>query len=231
MLFQKYFKVIPTVLIFILVSSALVAYAEAADWSISSDIRSASISAHANQSFGGGPGNVMESVLDVPALFPEKLETGVRDIKENEREASGIVSMEMNDGEIRILGRISAKDSNPNDFIAPIATVKGIVTFDLKVVLSGERKGLRGKLRLSGKGAPSLVGEGGQKPPANVLVQVWLNEQPLLKSSDFLLGKDKAFPQPLQHGDVLTILFQGDFSLFSTGEADIISTLSYSFEP
>jgi hypothetical protein len=229
MLSQKHFKIIMIVFIYSLVTPLGRGLVEAADWSISPDIRSASISARANQSFGGGPGKVMKSVLDVPALFPEKLETGVRDLKGNEREASGIVSLEMNDGEIRILGRMSTKDSNPSDFIAPIATIQGIVTFDLMVVLSGERKSLRGKLRLSGKGEPALVGEVGQKLPANVHVQVWLNGQPFLKSSDFLLGKDKALPRPLHHGDILTILFQGDFSLFSKGEADIVSALSYSF--
>lgn len=204
---------------------------EAADWSISPEIRSASISAGANQSFGAGPGKVREAVLDVPALFPEKLETGVKDSAGNEREASGIIGLEMNDGAVRILGRISAKDSDPNDFIAPITTIKGRVKFDLMVVLSGKRERLKGRLRLSGKGAPDLIGEAGKKPPTNIVVQVWVNDQPLLQSSDFLLGTDKVIPRPLRHGDIITILFKGDFSLFSKGEADIVSTLSYSFGP
>ncbi len=231
MFFQYNMKFVLMVFITFLWNPVGLPTVEAADWSISPEIRSASISASANQSFGGGPGNVREAVLDVPALFPEKLETGVKDSAGNEREASGIVVLEMNDGTMRIIGRMSAKDSDPNDFIAPITTVKGRVTFDLMVVLSEERKNLSGKLRLSGKGAPDLIGKAGKKPPTNIVVQVWVNDKPILKSSDFIIGTDKVIPRPLHHGDIVTILFQGDFSLFSKGEADIISTLSYSFEP
>ncbi|HIE66157.1 MAG: hypothetical protein ABGX83_06735 [Nitrospira sp.] len=231
MLSQQHFKIILIVFIYFLGNLVGLRLVEAADWSISPDIRSASISAIANHSFGGGPGNRRESVLDVPALFPEKLETGVRDRAGNEREASGIIGLEINEGAIHITGRMSTKDSDPNDFIAPIATIRGRVKFDLMVILSGERKNLRGKLLLSGKGAPSLVGEVGKIPPTNIVIQVWLNEQALLKTSDFLLGEDKVIPKPLHHGDIITILFQGDFSLFSKGEADIVSTLHYSFGP
>ncbi|MFQ5950166.1 MAG: hypothetical protein ACE5J1_05720, partial [Nitrospiria bacterium] len=182
------------------------------------------------QTFGAGVGKVKEASLSVPAMFPEKLETSVADHAGNEREAAGRVGLEMDDGKVRIVGKISAKDSDPNDFIAPITTVKGRVKFDLKVMLSDDSERLTGTLRLTGEGSPSLTGEEGKTPPANILLQVWLNDQPLLQPSDFLIGAEKKISRPLQSGDILTFLFQADFSLFSTGEAEIASTLHYTFE-
>ena len=203
--------------------------AEGADWIIVHQIRTATVTASANQSFGAGPDKVEKKVLPEGASLPLTLDASASDQSGKERSAKGEIRLEMDKGTIRFKGKIEATDSNPSDFLAPVASAKGTVTVDLKVMLPDPSQQLKAKLRVSGEGPAPLMGQEGKPLPTNIILQAWLNEEPLLQPEDFLWGAEKEIPSPLRHGDVLTLLFQSEFSLFSSGLADLSPTLTYTF--
>lgn len=202
---------------------------EAADFNVAPQIRSGSVTASANQSFGAGPEKVEKKVLPDLSSMPLTLEATVSDQSGKDRSAKGEIRLEMDKGIFRFKGKVEAADANPADFLAPLASAKGTVTVDLKVLLPDPSQQVKAKVRVAGEGPASLIGQEGKPLPSNVVVQVWLNEEALLQPEDFVLGVDKEIPLPLRHGDVLTLLFQSDFSLFSSGQADLTSTLNYTF--
>jgi hypothetical protein len=203
--------------------------AEAADWIIVHQIRSATVTASANQSFGAGPDKVEKKILPEGSSLPLALEASASDQAGKDRSAKGEIRLEMDKGTTRFKGKIEAADSNPSDFLAPVASAKGTVTVDLKVMLPDPSHQVKAKVRISGEGPAPLMGQDGKPLPTNVVLQVWLNEEPLLQPEDFLWGAEKEIPSPLRHGDVLTVLFQSEFSLFSSGQADLAPTLTYTF--
>ncbi len=209
--------------------SLRITVAEAADWNVVPQIRSASVTASANQSFGAGPEKVEKKVLPELSSLPLALEANASDQSGKERSAKGEIRLEMEKGIVRFRGKVEATDANPGDFLAPIASAKGTVTVDMKVLLPDRSQQVKAKVRVAGEGPASLIGQEGKPLPSNVIVQVWLNEEALLQPEDFVLGADKEIPLPLRHGDVLTLLFQSDFSVFSSGQADLTATLSYTF--
>jgi hypothetical protein len=202
---------------------------EAADWNVVPQIRSANVTAAANQSFGAGPEKVEKKTLPEGSSLPLTLQANISDQSGKDRSAKGEIRLELEKGIARFKAKIEATDLNPSDFMAPIASAKGTVTMDLKVLLPDPSGQIKAKVRVSGEGPASLIGQEGKPLPTNVILQMWLNEEPLLQPEDFLWGAEKEIPSPLRHGDVLTLLFQSDFSLFSSGQADLVSTLNYIF--
>lgn len=203
--------------------------AEAADWIIVHQIRSATVTASANQSFGAGPDKVEKKALPENASLPLTLEATASDQSGKERSAKGEIRLEMDKGTTRFRGKIEAADANPSDFLAPVASAKGTVTVDLKVMLPDPSQQVKAKVRVSGEGPAPLMGQEGKPLPTNIILQAWLNEEPLFQPEDFVWGAEKEIPSPLRHGDVLTLLFQSEFSLFSSGQADLAPTLTYTF--
>ena len=91
---------------------------------------------------------------------------------------------------------------------------------------------VKGVFRLTNEGPPSLAGMGEGKPaPENISVQIRLNDKPLLRSEDLPGGIEKEVSLTLRSGDVLTLVLQAEFSIFSSGQADPVSTLRYAFRP
>lgn len=201
---------------------------QAADRILAPQIRSATVSAVANQSFGGASEKAEKASVPDFASFPQMIQARTSDQMGDERRAKADIRLEMETGLLRFKGRLEASDSNPNDFLAPIASIKGAVTLDLKVLLSDKSETAKVSLRAAGEGPPALIGTQEGKPlPANIMLQVWLNEELILDSTQVLLGVEKSVPAALRHGDMLTVTFQSDFSIFSTGQADVVSTLFY----
>lgn len=202
---------------------------EAADWNVVPQIRSANVTASVNQSFGAGPDKVEKKVLPEESSLPLTLQANASDQSGNDRSAKGEIRLEMDKGTVRFKAKIEATDANPSDFLAPIASTKGTVTVDLRVLLPDPSQQLKAKVRVNGEGPASLIGQEGKPLPTNVVLQAWLNEEPLLQPEDFLWGAEKELPSPLRHGDVLTLRFQSDFTLFSSGQVDLVSALTYTF--
>ena len=203
-----------------------------ADWKIVPELQSGHVVAAANQSFGVGGGKSQKTPLPEGASFPEFLEASASDEKGDERSARSEIRLEMENGLLRLKGKLQAIDSNPNDFLAPLATGKGAVVLDLKVLLPPDKKSVevKGFFRLTNEGPPSLAGMGEGKPaPENISVQIRLNDKPLLKSEDLPAGIEKEVALTLRNGDVLTLVLQAEFSIFSSGQAEPVSTLRYGF--
>lgn len=203
---------------------------EAADFTIAPHIRSAVASASANQSFGKGPEKAEKTNAPDFSSFPQTLQARASDQMGNERSAKGEIHLEMDKGLVKIKGKLEATDSNPSDFLAPLASVKGVATIDLKVVLADPSKTVKAKFRVSGEGPSSFIGaKEGDPLPSNITLQVLLNEEMILAPEQISLGAEKSLPSALHHGDVLTFIFQSDFSIFSAGQADVSAMLSYTF--
>jgi hypothetical protein len=201
--------------------------AEAAEWNVVTHVQSAMVTATANQRFGGGPDKMEKKTFEDPSA--QVLEAKASDESGAERSAKGEIRLEMEKGIIRFKGKVETTDSNPGDFLAPVTSAKGTVKVDLKVSLPNPSQSLRATFRLNSQGPASLSGEEGKALPANIVVQIWRTEETILQPEDFRLGIEKEISPPLQHGEVLTFLFQTDFTLFSSGQANVVSTLTYTF--
>ena len=116
-----------------------------ADWKIIPELQSGYVLAAADQSFGDGGGKSQKISLPESASFPEFLEASASDEKGDERSARSEIRLEMENGLLRLKGKLQAIDSNPNDFLAPLATGKGAVVLDLKVLTPPEKNRWRSK--------------------------------------------------------------------------------------
>lgn len=218
---------IRTLLVILMISTIPVA--EAADWKAIPILKSGMVSATANQNFGRSPGKTEKTTLPDFASFPQTLQAVSADQAGEDRSAKAQMHLEMETGVLRFRGRLESADKIPTDFLAPVASIQGLVVVDLKIMLPNQTGTLKGAFRLGAEGPPAIIPPGEKIPlPDSIIAKVFVNDELVLNSTDFLAGVDKEIP-PLHHGDVVTLLFQEDFSMFSTGQADLISTLRYSF--
>ena len=201
--------------------------AAAADWKVVPHVLEAHVSAIANQNFGSGQGKENKDLLPAVSSLPQTLQTAASDRDGDDRSASGEAELRAENGLIRFKGVLHAVDSNLNDFLAPVATIKGGIVL---LPEGKQSKKLKVSFRLNNEGPPSLVGAGEGKPlPENIVFHIWLNDDSLLQSSDLLAGVDRDISLSVHPGDVLTLLFQTEFTVFSTGEANLVSSLQYAF--
>ncbi len=228
----------------IIMSVIAINAAEAADWKVIPHLQSGSVSATANQNFGGGTGKTQNAVLPDFASLPQVLQASSSDQAGEDRSAKGEIRLEMENGVVRLKGKLETTDKALNDFLAPVASIKGAVTLDLKVMLPNQTGTLKGVFRVTHEAsallAPSREGGGvaegdGERRrkenelPDAITVKVFVNDELVINSTDFLLGIDKEIPVPLHHGDVVTLLVQEDFSMFASGQAEFLSTFQYTF--
>jgi hypothetical protein len=206
--------------------------AAAADWKVIPHVLEAHVSAIANQNFGAGPGKIEKDLLPAVSSLPQTLHAAASDQGGGDRSASGEVQLRADAGQIQFKGSLHAVDSNLNDFLAPVATIRGGIVLDLKVLLPEGKQSEKMKVsfRLDGEGPPALVGPGEGKPlPENIGFHLWLNDESLLQSSDLLSGVERGVSLTIHPGDVLTLLFQSEFTVFSSGDGDLLATLRYAF--
>ncbi|TAK06128.1 MAG: hypothetical protein EPO39_09645 [Candidatus Manganitrophaceae bacterium] len=220
--------------------------AEAADWKVIPRPRSAMVSATANQNFSAGPGKTEKSVLPDFASLPQALQASSSDQAGPDRSAQGEARLEMENGVVRFKGKLETTDSAPNDFLAPIASIKGMAAIDLKVLLSNPSGTIKGSVRVSHEASPLLapsregggVGEGdGERKrkenelPETITVKVFVNDELVINSTDFSLGVEKEIPVPLHHDDSVTLLIQEEFNMIASGKGELVSTVQYTFKP
>ncbi|MBI3804426.1 MAG: hypothetical protein HY282_11765 [Nitrospirae bacterium] len=203
--------------------------AEAADWKAIPILKSGMVSATANQNFGRSPGKTEKTALPDFASFPQTLQAASTDQAGTDRSAKAEMRLEMEPGAIRFRGKLETTDAVPTDFLAPVASMQGAVVVDLKIMLPNETGTLKGSFRVSAEGPAAIIPPGEKNPlPDSIIAKVFVNDELVLNSVDFVSGVDKEIP-PLHHGDIVTLLFQEDFSMFSSGQADLLSTFRYTF--
>lgn len=219
--------------------------AEAAEWKVIPRPRTAMVSATANQNLAGGPGKTEKANLPEFSSLPQTLEAVSSDQAGTDRSAKGEARLEMENGVIRFKGKLETADSMLTDFLAPVASIKGMAAIDMKVMLPNPSGTIKGSVRVSHESSPLLSsshegggveGDGERKRKANELpdtitVKVFVNDELVINSTDFLLGVDKEIPVPLHHDDSVTLLVQEEFSMIASGKGDLVSTVQYSFTP
>ena len=218
--------------------------AEAADWKVIARPRTAMVSATANQNFSGGPGKTEKMVLPDFASLPQTLQASSTDQAGADRSAKGEVRLEMENGVVRFKGKLETSDSAPNDFLAPVASIKGMAAIDMKVMIPNPSGTIKGAVRVTHESSPLLAppraeggvaeGDGERKRrenelPDTITVKVFVNDELVINSTDFLLGVDKEIPVPLHNEDSVSLLIQEDFSMFASGKGDLLSTVQYTF--
>jgi|GEM_PF-2795374 len=224
----------------------LIQVAEAADWKVIPRPRTAMVSATANQNFSSGPGKTEKSVLPDFASLPQTLQATSSDQSGTDRSAKAEARLEMENGVVRFKGKLETADSVPTDFLAPVASIKGMAAIDMKVMLPNPSGTIKGAIRVSHEASPLLApsregggvaeGDGERKRvenglPDTITVKVFVNDELVINSTDFLLGVDKEIPVPLHHEDSVTLLIQEEFSMIASGKGDLVSTVQYTFMP
>lgn len=206
--------------------------AEAADFKIIPQPKLGMVSATANHHFSGGAEKTEKTTLPEFASLPQVLQAASSDQAGADRSAKAEARMEMESGVIRFKGKLETTDKVPTDFLAPVASVKGSVTLDLKVMLPNPAGTIKGTVRVTHNAPDSMIAAGTEKGfPENIIAKVFVNDEIVLNSTDFVVGVDKEIPIPLHHEDIVTILLQEEFSMIASGQVDLLSTLQYNFTP
>ncbi|MDC4223954.1 MAG: hypothetical protein MPW15_06920 [Candidatus Manganitrophus sp.] len=206
--------------------------AEAADFKIIPQPKLGMVSATANHHFSGGAEKTEKTTLPEFASLPQVLQAASSDQAGADRSAKAEARMEMESGVIRFKGKLETADKVPTDFLAPVASVKGSVTLDLKVMLPNPAGTIKGTVRVTHNAPDSMIAAGTEKGfPENIIAKVFVNDEIVLNSTDFVVGVDKEIPIPLHHEDIVTILLQEEFSMIASGQVDLLSTLQYNFTP
>ncbi len=206
--------------------------AEAADFKVIPQPKLGMVSATANQNFSGGAEKTERTTLPDFASLPQVLQAASSDQAGADRSAKAEARLEMENGVIRFKGKLETADKMPTDFLAPVASIKGAVTLDLKVLLPDTAGTIKGTVRITHNAPDSMIAEGTEKGfPENIIAKVFVNDEIVLNSTDFVVGIDKEIPVPLHHEDVVTIFVQEEFSMIASGDVDLLSTVQYAFTP
>jgi hypothetical protein len=203
-----------------------------ADLKMVPQLRSGSVAATAKENFTGD-GKSQKTTVPEFASLPQTLQASASDQGGEERSAQGEIRLDIENGALRFEGKLKTTDAKPTDFVAPLASVKGAVVLDLKAIVPGDQKaGVKARFKLVTEGPAALIGGAGETPVAdNITIQVRLNDELILKPEDFFPAGEKEVSLTLRSGDVVTLFFQVDFSVFSAEQAQATSALRYSFLP
>lgn len=208
---------------------------EAADFKIIPQPKLGMVSATANHHFSGGAEKTEKSTLPEFASLPQVLQASSSDQAGTDRSAKGEIRLEMESGVLRFKGKLETTDKVPTDFLAPVASIKGAVTLDLKVLLPNPSGTIKGAIRITHNAPESIIAAGTEEVqkglPENIIMKVFINDELVLNSTDFTAGVEKQIPVPLHHEDVVTVLVQEEFSMIASGQVDLLSTVQYSFTP
>jgi hypothetical protein len=205
---------------------------EAAEWKVVPQPKLGIVSATANQNLAGGAEKVERATLPAFASLPQVLQAISSDQAGADRSAKAEAYMEMENGVIRFKGKLETTDKVPTDFLAPVASIKGAATLDLKVMLPDPSGKIKGTIRVTHNAPESMIAAGTEEGfPENIIAKVFVNDEIVLSSTDFVVGVDKEIPVPLHDEDVVTIFIQEEFSMIASGQVDLLSTIHYNFTP
>jgi hypothetical protein len=206
--------------------------AEAADFKVIPQPKLGMVSATANHHFSGGAEKTEKTVLPEFASLPQVLQVSSSDQAGADRSAKAEARLEIESGVIRFKGKLETTDKVPTDFLAPVASIKGMITLDLKVLLPNPSGAIKGTVRITHNAPESMIAAGTEKGfPENIIAKVFVNDEIVLNSTDFTVGVEKEIPVPLHHEDIVTILVQEEFSMIASGQVDLLSTVQYNFMP
>lgn len=209
--------------------------AAAADWKVIPQPRLGMVSATANHNFSGGAEKTEKTVLPEFASLPQLLQASRSDQAGTDRSAKAEARLEIENGIIRFKGKLETTDKVPTDFLAPVASMKGMVTLDLKVLLPNPSGTIKGTVRVTHNAPESMIAAGTEEVqkglPENIIAKVFVNDELVLSSIDLTVGVEKGIPVPLHHEDIVTVFVQEEFSMIASGQVDLLSTVEYNFTP
>lgn len=209
--------------------------AEAADWKVIPQPKLGMVSATANQNFSGGAEKTEKATLPDFASLPQVLQAASSDQVGADRSAKAEARLEIENGVIRFKGNLETTDKVPTDFLAPVASMKGAVTLDLKVMLPNPSGTIKGSIRVTHNAPESMIAAGTEEVqkglPENIIAKVFVNDELVLNSTDLTAGVKRDIPVPLRHEDIVTIFVQEEFSMIASGKVDLLSTIEYEFTP
>lgn len=209
--------------------------AGAADWKVIPQPKLGMVSATANQNFSGGAEKTEKMTLPEFASIPQVLQAGSSDQEGTDRTAKAEARLEIENGVIRFKGKLETTDKVPTDFLAPVASMKGAVTLDLKVMLPHPSGTIKGMIRVTHNAPESMIAAGTEEVqkglPENIIAKVFVNDELVLNSTDLTAGVEKEIPVPLRHEDIVTLFVQEEFSMIASGQVDLLSTIEYRFTP
>lgn len=215
---------------FIVIST--VHLAEAAEWKVIPQPKLGMVSATANHHFSGGAEKTEKTTLPQFASLPQVLQASSSDQASADRSAKAEARLEIENGVIRFKGKLETTDKVPTDFLAPVASIKGMVTLDLKVLLPNPSGTIKGTVRVTHNAPDAMIAAGTEQSfPENIIAKVFVNDEIVLNSTDFVVGVDKEIPVPLHHEDIVTLFIQEEFSMIASGQVDLLSTVQYDFIP
>jgi len=205
---------------------------DAAEWKVIPQPKLGMVSATANHHFSGGAGKTERADLPEFSSLPQVLQAASTDQAGTDRAAKAEARLEMESGVIRFKGKLETADKIPTDFLAPVASIKGAVTLDLKVLLPNPSGKIKGTIRITHNAPESMIASGTEQSfPENIIAKVFVNDEIVLNSTDFVMGVDKEIPVPLHHEDIVTLVVQQEFSMIASGQVDLLSTVQYHFTP